>query len=345
MPVHDAAPDIHQGLIRMAASPVTPTIPLDAPGKHHGHLRLPYSRDDSAWGSVMIPITVIHGGDGPTALFTAGNHGDEYEGPIALHDLAMTLEPKAIAGRVIVLPSMNHPAFLAGRRTSPIDAGNLNRSFPGRPDGTVTQKIAHFVASRLVPEADIVLDFHSGGRTLDFLPFAASHRLDDKAQEAACAAAAAAFGAPWTMQMTEIDNVGMFDTEVERQGKTFVTTELRGGGTATAESVAIARHGARNLLHHAGILPGAPEPATSRRLAMPHDGFLFATAAGLYEPLVDLGQPVRAGAPLARIWSPDHSGRAPLSCPAPRDGILAARHFPGLVKMGDCLAVVALPDG
>ena len=51
---------------------ITPTIPLDAPGKHHGFLRLPYSRNDSAWGSVMIPLTVIRGGDGPTALLTGG---------------------------------------------------------------------------------------------------------------------------------------------------------------------------------------------------------------------------------------------------------------------------------
>ena len=57
---------------RMTSNPITPTIPLDKPGAHHGFLRLPYSRDDSAWGSVMIPITVINGGDGPTALLTGG---------------------------------------------------------------------------------------------------------------------------------------------------------------------------------------------------------------------------------------------------------------------------------
>lgn len=323
-------------------TPIRPTIPLDSPGVHHGHLRLPHSRDDSAWGSVMIPITVIRGGPGPTALFTAGNHGDEYEGPIALHDLARSLAPEGLRGRVILLPSMNHPAFLAARRTSPIDGGNLNRSFPGRPDGSVTQKIAHYVARVLLPMADLVLDFHSGGRTLDFLPFAASHVLDDPAQDAACAAAARAFGAPWTMRMREIDAVGMFDTEAEAQGKVFVTTELRGGGTATAESVAIARRGALNLLHHMGILPGAPAPAASRQLAMPDDDcFHFAAAEGLCEPLVDLGGRVQRGDALARIWQTGCSGVAPLACRARRDGLLAARHFPGLVQRGDCLAVLA----
>lgn len=72
----------------------------------------------------------------------------------------------------------------------------MNRSFPGKPDGTVTQKIADYVFRYLVPEADIVLDMHSGGKTLDFIPFAAVHVLPDKEQEARCVAAMKAFGAP-----------------------------------------------------------------------------------------------------------------------------------------------------
>ena len=93
-------------------------------------------------------------------------------------------------GRVIIVPFMNFPAFRAGRRVSPIDGGNLNRLFPGRPDGTVSEKIADFFQRTLLPMADFVLDFHSGGRTLDFVPFAACHVLPDKAQEARCRGAA-----------------------------------------------------------------------------------------------------------------------------------------------------------
>jgi len=328
--------------IRMSKSPITPTIPLDQPGAHHGFLRLPYSRDDSAWGSVMIPITVINGGEGPTALFSGGNHGDEYEGPIALQELAATLDPAEVSGRVIILPMMNQPAFAAGRRCSPIDGGNMNRSFPGRPDGTVTQKIAHYITTELVPLADVVLDFHSGGRTLDFLPFAAAHILPDKTQEAACMAAMQAFNAPYSMKMLEIDSVGMFDTEVEEQGKVLVTTELGGAGTSTAKSVAVARKGARNLLIHAGILQGEPEVAESITLDMP-DGrcFTFSEANALLEPLVDLGDEVTEGQPIARLWRSDRSGQPALTAHAQLSGILTARHVPGLVKMGDCIGVVA----
>ena len=92
----------------------------------------------------MIPISMAKNGEGPTALLTGGNHGDEYEGPIALFDLAQTIEPRQIRGRVILVPAINYPAFQAGKRTSPIDSGNMNRSFPGNPEGSITKKMTDY---------------------------------------------------------------------------------------------------------------------------------------------------------------------------------------------------------
>ena len=330
----------------MPANPIAATIPFDRDGTHHGFLRLPHSRNESAWGAVMIPITVIRNGAGPTALLSGANHGDEYEGPVALQALAHELRPEQITGRVIIVPYMNYPAFRAATRVSPIDMVNLNRAFPGAPDGSATQKIADYFAQVLVPMADIVLDSHSGGKTLDFLPFACAHYLEQASQQAACVAAVEAFNAPYSLMLREIDNVGMYDTLVEAQGKVFVTTELGGGGTATARSVRIARRGVRNLLIHAGIMAGEPEHAPSVWLDMPGDDcYHFATCEGLVEPLVDLGERVAEGAPLARIWPPDRTGLMPLEVPAQRAGVLAARHFPGLIQTGDCLAVVAEQEG
>ena len=327
----------------MRPSPIVPTIDLDAKGVQHGHLRLPYSRDDSAWGSVMIPICVIRNGSGPTALLTGGNHGDEYEGPLALFELARTLDPKGVSGTVIIVPAMNYPAFRAGTRTSPIDRGNMNRAFPGRPDGTVTEKIADYFQRHLLPRADIVLDFHSGGRTLDFLPFCAAHVLPDKEQERRGFAAVEAFSAPYSVKMLEIDAVGMYDTAAEEMGKVFVTTELGGGGTSRAETVRIARRGTINLLRHAGITAGAVEKTRTSWLDMPSgDCFAFAEDDGMIETMVDLGEPVRKGATIARIYPVGRTGLAPQEIAAKMDGVLAARHFPGLVKAGDCAAVIAV---
>ncbi|CAH2935372.1 MAG: N-alpha-acetyl-L-2,4-diaminobutyrate deacetylase [uncultured Paraburkholderia sp.] len=249
---------VREGVVHMRASPIQPTVDFHTDGEQHGFLKLPHSHDASAWGAVMIPVTVIRNGDGPTALLTGGNHGDEYEGPIALSKLASTLKAEDVKGRVIVVPFMNYPAFRAGSRTSPIDRGNLNRSFPGRPDGTVTEKIADYFQRHLLPLADYVLDLHAGGRTLDFVPFAAIHLLSDERQQARCEAAMRAFGAPYSMRMLELDSVGLFDTAAEEAGKVFVSTELGGGGTATAASVAVAARGVRGFLQHAGILAAEP---------------------------------------------------------------------------------------
>lgn len=323
-------------------SPITATVDYAEDGVQHGFLRLPHSRNDSAWGSVMIPIAVVRNGVGPTALVTGGNHGDEYEGPLALFDLANRLKADEVSGRIIIVPAMNYPAFRAGTRTSPIDGGNMNRSFPGKPDGSVTEKIADYFERVLLPHADFVLDFHSGGRTLEFLPFAAAHVLDDKMQEDRCFAAVKAFGAPYSMRMLEIDAAGMYDTAAESLGRVFVTTELGGGGASTPRTVGIARRGLNNFLVHCGILKGAVAPAETVWLDMPSsDCFLFSEDDGVIESLVELGDGVKRGQPLVRIYPLGRTGVAPVELRARMDGLLVARHFPGLVKTGDCAAVLA----
>jgi N-alpha-acetyl-L-2,4-diaminobutyrate deacetylase len=325
-------------------SPIAASVDFDRDGVQHGHLKLPYSRDDSAWGAVMLPIAAVKRGKGPTVLLTGANHGDEYEGPVALFDLARSLRADAVSGRVIILPAMNYPAFRAGTRTSPIDKGNLNRLFPGRPDGSVTQKIADYIQRYLLPLADVVVDIHSGGRTLEFLPFAAAHRLPDAAQEARCIKAMMAFNAPYSMMLRELDTVGTYDTAAEEMGKTFVTTELGGGGTARAETVAIAKRGVRNLLVHAGVLGGELERASSTFLDMPDaDCYVGSLSSGLVEFVLDLGKPVRRGDLVARVHDVERTGGAVADYRAARDGILAGRHFPGLVQTGDTLAVIGVP--
>ena len=320
------------------------SIDLDAPGARHGMLSVPHSSDESAWGAVLAPIAVIRGGDGPTVLVTGGNHGDEFEGPLAIRKLAASLNPARLTGGVILLPALNPPAQAVGRRTSPLDGGNMNRAFPGRPNGTVTERIADYVTRVLIPRADLVLDIHSGGRTLEFLPYAACHELPhDRALEEACLQAVMAFDAPYALTMLELDALGMLDTAVELVGTRMVTTEIGGGGAVTPETLAIAERGLMNVLGHVGVLRDhdAP-PSSSRRLRQP-DGrcFLIADRDGLVEPLLGLGAEVRTGDPVLRIWPHGRSDGDPVTMEAAMDGLLIGRRFPTLCRPGDCLAVLA----
>ncbi|PRY66714.1 N-alpha-acetyl-L-2,4-diaminobutyrate deacetylase [Vreelandella songnenensis] len=325
-------------------SPISATVDFDADGVQHGFLKLPISTDISAWGAVMIPITVVKNGDGPTALLTGGNHGDEYEGITSLLKLANALKAQDVSGRVIIVPCMNTPAVMAGARTSPMDKGNLNRSFPGDPDGSVTLQIADYFTRVLVPMSDVVLDLHSGGRTLDILPFGASHVLDDKAQQQAALDGAKAFGAPYAMVMFELDAEKLFDTACERQGKVFVATELGGGGTSTPQSMAITERGVRNFLIHYGLMEG--------EVAMPEGGQVYldmpdascyvqSQHTGVLELTVALGDAVTQGQVLAYVYDMTRTGSEPVAYRAERDGILIARRAPALVNMGDTIAVIA----
>jgi N-alpha-acetyl-L-2,4-diaminobutyrate deacetylase len=323
-------------------SPVSPTVPFDTDGAHHGHLKVPHSHDGSAYGAVMVPVSVIKNGEGPTVLLTGGNHGDEYQGPLALIRLVSSIDLADVSGRIIVVPTMNQPAFAAGTRTSPIDKGNLNRMFPGRPDGTITQKIADYMARYMLPMADLVMDIHDGGKTLEFVPMACTHVLDDKAAEAKGWRFAQAFNAPFTCKLVEIDTIGMWDTHVEDSGTTFVTTELGGTGTTRPDWAEITFRGVKNVLKEAGVLAGLVEEAPTEYLDVPLEGaYITSDSDGLIEWVVTLGDPISEGQVIARVHDPVHLGTPPRDYHATMDGILAMRHFPGIVRLGDSIAMQA----
>ena len=291
----------------------------------------------------MIPVTVVKNDVGPTVIFTGANHGDEYEGPIALWWLSNELKSKDIRGRVSIVPAMNYPAFKAGKRTSSIDGGNMNRAFPGRPDGTITEIIADYFNRVLLPMADYVADMHSGGKTLDFVPFACAHALEDKHQQARCIAAMEAFNAPYSLMLLELDSAKMYDTAAEKMGKVFIGTELGGGGSASATTVAIAKRGILNLLKHAGILSGEPERGPSISLVTPdHRSFVTSEHSGLLEMCVDLGADVKNGEVIALVHDIERTGTQPVEYKATIDGVLAGRHYPSLTQPGDNLAVIAI---
>src|SRR5262245_28529435 len=125
----------------MSTSQIHSTVDFARAGKQIGHLGVPYSYNLGGWASIMLPVGVVAGGRGPTVLVMAGNHGDEYPGQVAILKLMREIEPDQVRGRLIFVPCLNQPAAKAATRLSPIDGKNMNRSFPGRADGTITEMI------------------------------------------------------------------------------------------------------------------------------------------------------------------------------------------------------------
>ena len=315
------------------------------PGKRSAAIEIPVRGKPP----IRLPVTVVRRGAGPTVLFTGGNHGDEFEGPTALLKLGRELEPAHLArGGVIIMPTINPPATAARTRTSPLDGRNLNRVFPGKPRGTPTERIAHAITAAVLPHAVALLDLHAGGVASAMMPSIMVHRFADPARMRATLAMMRAFRAPMGIVIKEYDTAGMIDTTAERMGLLFGCCELGGMGATTPETIAVTETGIRNVLKHFGIMRGRLETArwqgrrsSGESEAPDYRHYVKAAAAGIFEPFVEIGGRVRAGAAVGQIHAFDRPAAPPRVQRARVSGILYARHAFGLIKQGNIVAIVA----
>ncbi len=327
---------------------IAATIDLEGPGLQHGFLKLPHSTHDSAYGWLPIPITVAAGGNGPSVLLVAGNHGDEYEGQIALMKLVRALDPARLQGRLIVLSAANFPAVMAGKRVSPIDGGNLNRSFPGDADGTPTEMIAHYIESVLLARCQVCLDLHSGGSSLEYVAHAHARRPDDAARRARTLALIEAFGAPYGGLVKPLHGEPRtLSAAAERQGVIYLNAELGGGGTVAHELVEMAEAGVRRALASLGVLALDPStPPASDMRAFSVEGaanYVYCLEDGLFEPFARLRQDVAAGQPAGALHFPGTPWRREELVIFETAGMVLCRRFPGWARRGDCLYQLASP--
>lgn len=327
-------------------SPVIASIDYHMPGKHFGWLQVPHSTNWSAWANLCVPIVAVNGGDGQTVLVLGGNHGDEPEGQIAALNLAREVEVADVHGRLIIIPCLSPEASQAFTRLWPSGA-NFNRSFPGSPDGSPDAQLADYLSRYLFPMSDVILDIHSGGRTLMFLPWSEIHYVSDAAQRRAMVEAMLAWNTDYHCVYIDIAGTGLLVGEAERQRKIVVGTELGGGGHVTAQVHRLARDGLGNVLRHFGVLAGEAQtraelglpPATILR-ATERDNYLLAPESGLFEILVCLGERVEKGQAVGRIHFLERPDRPPESILARNAGIVCAMRAIAPTRVGDCVVVV-----
>jgi predicted deacylase len=320
-------------------------VDLQARGKHTGHLRLPHSTHESAYGWIPIPVASIRNGDGPTVLVMAGNHGDEYEGQVLVARLFRELRVEDVNGHLILLPMANFPAAQVGRRTSPLDDGNLNRSFPGLADGTVTQQLAHFIENELVRGSELVVDLHSGGSSLLYNgPTVLALQPRNPAESERLRALVSALGFP--RAFLHAPNPVTISSAARRQGAISLVTELGGAGMITPSILHAAQQGLMRVLGHTGVLAGpaatAPPPASTRFMHIDNaKHFVYATESGLFLPLVELGDAVVSGQPVAEIHFPDSPLREPETVRTAGTGEIVCKRVPAMTRRGDCLFQLA----
>jgi predicted deacylase len=314
-------------------------LDLDAEGRHISCLRVSHSDNRHAYGVIPVPIAMIANGAEPTALLTAGNHGDEYEGQIALRRLVQELRPQDLRGRLFVMPALNLPAVLAAERVSPIDDGNMNRSFPGDPNGGPTEMIAHYVETVLLPRCQYAVDLHSGGRASRYLPCAFLRRGDREIMTRQIQAAKV-FGAPHTVIVDGALEDRSLSAACDHTGTTMVATELMGGGGVDLEAARLAREGLQRLLQHWGLLAAATPvsaPGTRFLEARDRQASVMAPIDGLFEPVRRSGERVASGDRAGWIHPMDDIDRPPVEVRFRAGGTIIAERVPPLVRRGDYL--------
>ncbi len=317
-------------------------------GKQAGHIAVPHSSHRSAYGQIVLPLVRIGNGPGPVALLSAGVHGDEFEGQVALRNLARTLEPADIRGALLILPMANAPAVTASSRISPIDDLNLNRVFPGDNLGTPTQAIAAAIEEHLLSVCDFAFDIHSGGSSLLYDVLGFTTATGEPGPDAQRMALLKALGLHAGMLLSSESAMGLsasLDGAMLRQGVIGVSAEFGGAGVISSQTLRQCEDSLLKFLVHIGILR---RPATKEGLGHPFrlysdeapGAYAFAEHSGLMELVVTIGESVAVGDLIGQI----HNLHDPLSAPkqvhaAVSGRILCLRAMPR-IEIGDCIAQI-----
>lgn len=308
-------------------------------GKHTGYIRLPHSVHRSAYGWLPIPVASIRNGSGPKIVLMAGNHGDEYEGQIILNELIRCIQPEQVSGQIIILPMANYPAAHAGCRVSPIDSLNLNREFPGDSHGSPTQKIAHYIETIVLKDANYFLDIHSGGTSLEYFPVVMFSQSDDNDNNRRVLEIVNILALPYSQEFNRDINGQFASSAAERNGALAFTIELGGGGQVNRQYRLMFEQSVLRLLNAIGLLSTtiATSDTRTKIVTSSSEQQIFARNEGLFEPLVELGSYVNAGDTVAMLHDPSTPGARPIEVVSSASGMVLCRRTLAQAKRGDCL--------
>lgn len=260
--------------------------------KTQGYLEVPGT-------PVKMPITLINGAKpGKTVVITGGTHGGEYPGVEASIRLANTLQPADVSGRIAIVHPVNMPAFHAKLQyVGPYDGLNLNREYPGKATGTVTQRIAYTISSLLFSQADFYMDLHGGDIHESLTPFVIYSKLGDEKQVELSIAASKALGVKYVCG--SVSTTGTFGCAATMGVPGFLG-EIGNCGLWSEEEVKQYVDGVNNVLRLLEVIPG--EVVENKEAVMiDHMTGLDAQQTGCWYPCVKINDEVKKGQKLGEI--------------------------------------------
>lgn len=327
-------------------------LDLESPGRRDYWVALEH---DTMWGSHLIPLSVWVGPDaqpGRGLVAFGSTHGNEYEGPVALHNLLGEIRLEDVTGRILLVPVLNPAAFRTGTRDSVGDDGvNLNRAFvegAGQVPALagITHRIADFVRQSIWPHVHVVLDLHSGGNQIRFDICTSYHPMDDPELERQCEETARWFGTPLVMNYQN-RTPGLLTSEAERLGKITIGTELGWGEAVDHRGVRYAMHGVKAAAIRQGLLRDTIEPiahhadGTQYKAAIVEAAcYVSALFAGHYEEVLPCGTRVRRGDVVGRLHDFARLDETPWPVRAEVDGAVVGQAWGARVRQGQHILCV-----
>lgn len=288
--------------------------------KASGYLEIPAKGD----AGTRVPISIIRGREpGPTLALIGGTHGAEVAPILALQRVRAMVDPTRLKGTLLIVHVANLPSFL-GRTIyySPVDGKNLNRVYPGDPNGTVSQRIAHAITTEIIDRSDYLVDMHSGDGNESLRPYLYWNRLgvdtdvDEKARQMALA---------WgndhivvdTTRTKDVKNSIYTQNTAHLRGKPALTTENGYLGLPVEAMIARNVEGASRLMRFLGMLPGKVE-MTPAPVWLSRYEVLTSPETGIWEAMVEPGTTVARGMVMGRVT--DWFGQLLAEVKAPFDG-------------------------
>jgi predicted deacylase len=309
-----------------------------APGqKSTGYLEVPVGAD----AGTSIPVVVVNGSKpGKVLALVSGAHGTEYVSIIAMEKLIAELDPTQITGRVILVPLINIQSFEQKvPHVNPVDNKNMNRFYPGRPDGTQTERASYLITNEIVDRCDYLIDYHGGDLDESLRPYAYWGPTGRVAQDRISEEMVLAFGLDhiiiWSERPTDPAATRYLDNTASVRGKPSIVVEAGHAGTVETDDVDLLVNGTLSTMRALKMVPGDPHPIENP-VWIEKLSDVIADGPGMWYPLVKRGTYVSSGMKLGTIT--DYFGRVIAEPRAPVSGVVLHVSAVPSLKKGDNIA-------
>lgn len=309
-----------------------------APGeKATGYLQVPAGSD----AATEIPVVVVNGArPGPVLALVSGAHGTEYASIIAVEKLIQQMDPAQVSGTVILVPLVNVQSFLQKvPHVNPVDGKSMNRFYPGKADGTQTERASLLITRQIVERSDYLIDYHGGDLDENLRPYSYWPKSGNEKHDAVTRDMVLAFGLDhiiiWADRPADPNASRYLDNTANTRGKPAIAVEAGYSGTVMPGDVDALANGTLNVMRYLKMLPG---PATMMKgpVWIGKIDTIASDREGIFYPLVERGSYVEKDMKVGYVT--DYFGRTILEARAPAAGVVLYICAVPTMKKGDTVA-------